>query len=81
MEGRARGQACDGSKKSSNVSSFFQGLCCNLLVDMNIYRAIQALVKLIQPILDGVCEATGWKCSFFAGGPEPAQGGLLNVLR
>ncbi|KAF9553017.1 hypothetical protein CPC08DRAFT_728206 [Agrocybe pediades] len=43
-------------------------------------RCIEGLVRFMQPILDLVAEATGWKCSFMAGGPEPAHGGRLNVI-
>jgi hypothetical protein len=35
----------------------------------------------MQPILDGVCAATGWKATFIAGGPEPADDGRINILR
>jgi len=35
----------------------------------------------MQPILDLVSEATGWKCSIIADGPEPAHGGRLNMIR
>ena len=44
-------------------------------------RCIQGLVRFAQPILDLVSEATGWKCSMIAGGPEPAHGGCLNMIR
>ncbi|KAJ3487040.1 hypothetical protein NLJ89_g11753 [Agrocybe chaxingu] len=43
-------------------------------------RCIEGLVRFMEPILDLVCEATGWKASFMAGGPEPAVGGRLNVI-
>ncbi|PPQ80644.1 hypothetical protein CVT25_001652 [Psilocybe cyanescens] len=43
-------------------------------------RCIMGLVRFMQPILDVICESTGWKASFIAGGPEPAQGGRLNVI-
>ncbi|PPQ88063.1 hypothetical protein CVT26_007993, partial [Gymnopilus dilepis] len=43
-------------------------------------RCILGLVRFIQPVLDLVCEATGWKASFTAGGPEPAHGGRLNII-
>ena len=35
----------------------------------------------MQPVLDGICAATGWKASLIAGGPEPSHGGRLNVVR
>ena len=44
-------------------------------------RCIQGLVRFAQPILDLICDATGWKCSLIAGGPEPAHGGWLNIIR
>jgi len=34
----------------------------------------------VQPILELVSEATGWKCSMIAGGPEPAHEGRLNMI-
>ena len=45
------------------------------------FRCIQNLTRFVQPILDGICAATGWKVSLIAGGPEPSQGGRLNVIR
>uniref|UniRef100_A0A8H8CFR3 Uncharacterized protein n=1 Tax=Psilocybe cubensis TaxID=181762 RepID=A0A8H8CFR3_PSICU len=41
-------------------------------------RAIQSIVEVMQPILDLLCEATGWKATLLVGGPEPAKDGLLN---
>lgn len=43
-------------------------------------RCIQGLVQFIQPIIDHVSEATGWPISVITGGPEPAQGGQLQIL-
>ncbi|PPQ98301.1 hypothetical protein CVT26_013496 [Gymnopilus dilepis] len=43
-------------------------------------RCILGLVRFVQPVLDLVCEATGWKASFIAGGPEPAHDGKLNII-
>ncbi|KAF8882628.1 hypothetical protein CPB84DRAFT_1851182 [Gymnopilus junonius] len=43
-------------------------------------RAILGLVQFAQPLLDLICEATGWKVSLIAGGPEPANKGHLNVI-
>ncbi|KAL0574850.1 SERTA domain-containing protein 3 [Marasmius crinis-equi] len=43
-------------------------------------KCIDRLVKFLQPILDGVLKATGWPCTFLAGGPEPADAGRLNIL-
>jgi hypothetical protein len=44
-------------------------------------RCIYGLVNFVQPILDLLCEATGWTATLMAGGPEPAHGGRLNVMR
>ena len=44
-------------------------------------RCIQNLANFVQLILDGICAATGWKATLIAGGPEPANGGRLNVIR
>ncbi|KAJ3485365.1 hypothetical protein NLJ89_g11904 [Agrocybe chaxingu] len=41
---------------------------------------ILGLTQFIQPILDMICEATGWKATLVAGGPEPAFEGRLNML-
>ncbi|KAF8200837.1 hypothetical protein BJ912DRAFT_843931 [Pholiota molesta] len=43
-------------------------------------RCVYGLVNFVQPVLDLICEATGWKATFIAGGPEPAHGGCLNVI-
>ena len=45
-----------------------------------LLSCIQALTLFVTPILDLICEATGWKASLIAGGPEPAHAGRLNVL-
>ena len=37
--------------------------------------------KFVAPFLDMLGEATGLKVSLFAGGPEPADGGRLNLIR
>ena len=44
-------------------------------------RCILSLPKFAQSILDLICEATGMKGSMFFGGPEPAQGGRLQLIR
>ena len=44
-------------------------------------RAIQGLDRVVKPFLDYICQTTGWKASVIMGGPEPAQGGQLNVVR
>ncbi|PPR07728.1 hypothetical protein CVT26_003721 [Gymnopilus dilepis] len=43
-------------------------------------RCILGLVRFMQPVLDLVCEATGWKATFVGGGPEPAHDGRLNII-
>ncbi|KJA12734.1 hypothetical protein HYPSUDRAFT_210178 [Hypholoma sublateritium FD-334 SS-4] len=43
-------------------------------------RVIESLGQIMQPILDLVADHTGWKVSMIAGGPEPADGGRLNVV-
>ncbi|KAH9476587.1 hypothetical protein JR316_0010499 [Psilocybe cubensis] len=43
-------------------------------------RSIQSLPQILQPILDAICAATGWKATLIAGGPEPARGGHLSVI-
>ncbi|KAH9484777.1 hypothetical protein JR316_0001679 [Psilocybe cubensis] len=43
-------------------------------------RAIENLGSFIAPILEGICNITGWKVTFLAGGPEPANGGMLNTI-
>ena len=48
---------------------------------ITIYRCIQGLVRFAQPILDLISEATSWKTTLLAGGPEPAHEGRLNVIR
>ena len=48
---------------------------------MIISRVLEGLTKLVQPILDLLAEHTGWKMSLFAGGPEPADAGRLNMIR
>ncbi|KAF9470923.1 hypothetical protein BDN70DRAFT_939329 [Pholiota conissans] len=43
-------------------------------------RCIQGLVRFAQPILDIICDVTGWKATLMVGGPEPAQDGKLNII-
>ncbi|PPR04544.1 hypothetical protein CVT26_002511 [Gymnopilus dilepis] len=43
-------------------------------------KCILGIVSFVQPILDGMAAATGWKCSLIAGGPEPASGGRLTIV-
>ncbi|KJA15176.1 hypothetical protein HYPSUDRAFT_149496, partial [Hypholoma sublateritium FD-334 SS-4] len=43
-------------------------------------KVINCLPKFIEPLLDLIADHTGWKLSVIAGGPEPADGGRLNVI-
>lgn len=45
------------------------------------FRIIECLPQFMEPILDLVAEHTGWKISLIAGGPEPADGGRLGMIR
>jgi hypothetical protein len=38
-------------------------------------------VSFAQPLLDLICEYTGMKASLFVGGPEPADGGRINIIK
>ena len=40
---------------------------------------IQALTRFVLPILNLICNATGWKATLLAGGPEPAHSGHFKV--
>ncbi|PPQ76760.1 hypothetical protein CVT24_012281, partial [Panaeolus cyanescens] len=42
-------------------------------------KCIDQFNKVVQPLLDALCEATGWKASLIAGGPEPVRNGLLGI--
>ncbi|PPQ74201.1 hypothetical protein CVT24_012720 [Panaeolus cyanescens] len=42
-------------------------------------RCIDEINNVVQPLLDVICEATGWSASLIAGGPEPADGGRLHM--
>ncbi|KAG6848978.1 hypothetical protein H0H93_012308 [Arthromyces matolae] len=42
--------------------------------------AIEHVPTFIQPILDVLQEVTGWRWHLMGGGPEPADGGRLNVM-
>lgn len=66
-----------GKSKSSSLPlcSFYRTLTASLR------RAIQRLSAFMQPVLDAVMAHTGWKCTFIAGGPQPAAGGDLNIMR
>ena len=43
-------------------------------------RALDRIGRFIYPILDGVSSLLGMHTSFFIGGPEPVQGGQVNVI-
>ncbi|KAK7019223.1 SERTA domain-containing protein 3 [Paramarasmius palmivorus] len=43
-------------------------------------RCIERIAAFIEPILNGLMEATGWHCTLIAGGPEPADNGRLNMI-
>ncbi|PPQ76153.1 hypothetical protein CVT24_006578 [Panaeolus cyanescens] len=42
-------------------------------------QCIDDLNRVVLPMLDAICAATGWTASFIAGGPEPKQGGQLSM--
>lgn len=44
-------------------------------------RCIEGIVGFSQPILDLICAHTGMKATLIVGGPEPADGGRLNIIR
>ena len=52
-----------------------------LIANRSLYSCIQGLVKFAQPLLDQLCLYTGMHMTLLAGGPEPGDGGRLNVIR
>lgn len=44
-------------------------------------RCIEGLIRLGQPIIEAMAEATGMNIALYAGGPEPANGGRLSIIR
>lgn len=44
-------------------------------------RCIGRLSGFAQPFLDLICDHTGMKATLLVGGPEPADGGRLNIIR
>ncbi|KAH7904974.1 hypothetical protein BJ138DRAFT_1118904 [Hygrophoropsis aurantiaca] len=46
----------------------------------DLQRCIQSLPNFVEPIIDLISTATGLQVSFIAGGPEPADGGRLNII-
>ena len=59
---------------------------CSLFLHLEVHAlnrslsCIQALTRFVLPILDLICDATGWKATLLTGGPEPAHGGRLNMI-
>lgn len=47
----------------------------------HLCRVIECLPRFVQPILDLLADHSGWKVSLIAGGPEPADGGRLHMMR
>ena len=52
-----------------------------LMFAASFRRVIECFPKFVEPILDLIADYTGWKVSLIAGGPQPAAGGRLNMLR
>lgn len=46
-----------------------------------VSRCIEGLIRLGQPIIEAMAEATGMNLALYAGGPEPANGGRLSIIR
>jgi hypothetical protein len=46
-----------------------------------IDRAINHLATFAGPIIEGIAKATGMHVALLIGGPEPRNGGQLNVIR
>ncbi|KAL0570881.1 SERTA domain-containing protein 3 [Marasmius crinis-equi] len=46
----------------------------------DLQACIDRLNEFCMPILDGIAERTGWCCSLLLGGPEPRDGGRLNMV-
>ncbi|KAJ8580374.1 hypothetical protein M405DRAFT_869522 [Rhizopogon salebrosus TDB-379] len=44
-------------------------------------NCISRLGTFVEPILELISAATGMQASFIAGGPEPVDGGCLNIIR
>lgn len=52
-----------------------------LTSSVSLSRIIECLSQFIQPVLDLLADHSGWKVSLIAGGPEPADGGRLHMIR
>lgn len=48
---------------------------------LSLLRCIEGVSGIVQPILDVICAYTGMKATLLVGGPEPADGGRINVIR
>ena len=69
----------ENSLTDNSKSLSFQSY--QILTIQSCGRCIQSLVRFMQPILDLTSQATGWPLTLITGGPEPAHGGRLNVIR
>lgn len=69
----------DGPRGPSEVSSLDRYYLSPL--DSCTPRSIEGLVHFMQPLLEQFSEATGWKLTLLAGGPEPVRDGQLGVIR
>jgi len=60
---------------------------CSLFLHLEVHAlnrslcCIQALTQFVLPILNPICDVTGWKAILLAGGPEPAHSRHLNMIR
>ena len=50
------------------------------LLRLTWYRALDGLANTMQPLLEGLSALLGGNVSFFWAGPEPANGGQVNVV-
>lgn len=65
---------------SSVVRQVYHGLFTLLTQILCSFSVIAALPTILEPIFDLLAEYTGWRFSGIAGGPEPADGGRLNMI-
>lgn len=56
-------------------------LVCGIVPTKPCHRCIHGLAEFIQPILDGVYDATGWEATFIAGGTDPTHDNRFEVIR
>lgn len=66
----------DPEARQQYVSSFVM-----YTYDLRSDRCIDGVPSLVQPLLDLLSEFTGMPGTLIMGGPEPADGGRLNVIR